>query len=184
MNVADIAIILIIATSIVVGVVRGFIAEAMALAVWAAAIALSMMFGGALASLFETSIELPSARLALGHALIFIGTLVLGAVLTYLLRKLVESTGLSGTDRLLGMGFGLVRGGLLVVALVILLGWTPLPRDPWWQESRAIPTFQRVAEQLSRMLPDSVRRYLDYGAGAAAPNTPAVPPPAAPTAKT
>lgn len=172
MNIADLAIALIIAVSVVIGLVRGFIVEVMALAVWIAAVALAVVFGGRVATLFEGSIALPSARVALGHAIVFIGVLVVGAIVTYILRKLVEGTGLSGTDRLLGLLFGFVRGALLVVVMVLLLGWTPMPRDRWWQESQAIPAFQRIAEHMAQLLPEPVRRYIDFSP---APTTPAVP---------
>jgi membrane protein required for colicin V production len=171
-NVADLAIAFIIVVSVGIGVVRGFVVEVMALAVWVTAVALSMMFGGRVAELFAESVTLPSARVAIGHALVFIAVLVVGAIATYILRKLVESTGLSGTDRLLGLVFGFARGALLVVVLVLLLGWTPMPRDAWWQESQAIPAFQRAAEHLSHLLPEKVRRYIDFSPETVVPKVP------------
>jgi membrane protein required for colicin V production len=175
-NTADIAIAAVLAISVVIGLVRGFVVEVMSLVVWAAALALSFLFGGRVATLFEGSIELASLRIAMGHALVFIATLVAGAVLVYLLRKMVQSTGLSGTDRMLGLVFGLVRGAAIVVLLVLLAGLTPFPRDPWWRESRLLPPFQLLAAQAMPWMPAILRDNIHFD-GEPAPAAP-VPQPA------
>ena len=88
-----------------------------------------------------TAIDAPSVRLLLGYAICFIAVLIAGAIVSFLMRKLIAGSGLSGSDRLLGMVFGLMRGLALVTLIVLLLGFTPLPRDPWWQQSQLLPTF-------------------------------------------
>lgn len=163
MNVADGAIAAIVLISVVIGLVRGFVVEVMALVVWIAAVVLAMTFGPEVSSWFGGSIELPSVRVAVGYVAVFVATLVAGAILVFLLRRLVEGTGLTGTDRLLGMLFGLARGAIVVVVLVLLLGFTPMPRDAWWQESRALPWFQSLATSMSRWLPDPIARYVEFG---------------------
>jgi membrane protein required for colicin V production len=162
MNTADLAIAAVLAISVVIGIVRGFVVEAMSLVVWAAALALAFLFGGRVATLFEGSIELASLRIALGHAIVFMATLVAGAVLVWLLRRMVQSTGLSGTDRMLGLVFGLARGGAIVVLLVLLAGLTPFPRDPWWRDSRLLPPFQLLAAQVVPWLPAVLRDNIDF----------------------
>ncbi|HET9483049.1 MAG TPA: CvpA family protein, partial [Xanthomonadales bacterium] len=170
MNTADIAIAVIVSISVVIGLVRGFVVEVMSLLVWIAAVALAIAFGPQVSEWFGGSIELPSARVALGYAIVFFSVLIAGAIVVYLLRKLVQGTGLSGTDRMFGMLFGLARGAIVVVVLVLLLGFTPLPRDPWWRESRALPVFEALARSMAQWLPDGIARYVEYGlaAGAAA----------------
>lgn len=161
MNWADYCILAVLALSVLIGLWRGLISEVMALACWAAAFWVAWMFGDKLAALFS-SIEVPSVRLLLGYGLCFLGVLVAGALVAFVLRKLVAGSGLSGTDRLLGMMFGLARGVLLILLAVLLLGFTPFPRDPWWQQSRLLPGFQNGAEWLAVRLPDNVTRHLDY----------------------
>jgi membrane protein required for colicin V production len=64
-------------------------------------------------------------------------------VVNFLLGKLVSSTGLSGTDRTLGLVFGVFRGLLIVLALVVILPQAvPVDQDPWWIESSLIPILQ------------------------------------------
>lgn len=158
----DYAILAIIALSIVVGLWRGFIKEVFALAVWIAALWLAFQFSGALAEQLEAQVELPSARTGLAFAGIFVAVLLVGALLTWLLAKLVESTGLSGTDRLLGAVFGAVRGLALVLLLILATGFTPLPQDPWWQSSAAIRALLPLTEWAAGFLPEAVAEHLQF----------------------
>jgi membrane protein required for colicin V production len=163
----DLVIAAAIALSVVIGLVRGFVVEVMALVVWFGAAALAWIGGETVAGWFESLMSMPSLRLGIGYAVVFFSVLTLGAVLVFLLRKLVHSTGLSGTDRLLGSLFGLARGALVIAVVVLLAGFTPLPRDPWWRESALLPLFVRGAEQLAAALPASVRERIDLSPEAA-----------------
>ena len=157
----DYIVVAIVAISILVGALRGLVKEAFSLAVWVVAFFLAFQFSGPLAENLENTITLPSARTSLAFAGIFISVLVLGGLLTYLVGKLVESTGLSGTDRLLGGVFGAVRGLIMVVMLILVAGFTPIPRDPWWGESRSIQSFMPLADWAASYLPESIRPHLD-----------------------
>lgn len=163
----DITLLVIVGLSCVVGLWRGFVVEAMALVVWVAAFWLAFVYGESAAALFEGHVTAASARLLLGYAILFIGALVAGGLVTWLLGKLVRSTGLSGTDRLLGLGFGLLRGLALGSLLVLLLGFTPMPEDGWWRESRLLVPFQRGAEWMRGWLPASVAEHVDFDPAAA-----------------
>ncbi|CAI8767441.1 CvpA family protein [Pseudomonas soli] len=142
----DWAIIAIIAISSLISLKRGFVKEALSLLIWIVAGAVAWMFGGSLAQYLESYIQMPSARVIAGCAILFVATLLVGAMLNFLIGELIRVTGLSGTDRFLGMAFGAARGGLLVVVAVGLLSLGPVQQDPWWQESRLIPQFLLVAD--------------------------------------
>ncbi|MEO7325828.1 MAG: CvpA family protein [Dokdonella sp.] len=161
MNWVDYTIVAVLGLSVLMGLWRGFIGEVLALACWACAFWVAWLLGPTLAERFSASISTPSARVLLAYGLCFIAVLIAGAIVTFLIRKLVESSGLSGSDRLLGMVFGLVRGLALVVLVVLLMEFTPFPRDPWWHESRLLPTFENSAHWLSARLPVEVSRYLE-----------------------
>ena len=161
MEYADYAILGIIAISILVGAIRGFVKEAFSLAVWAAAFLVAFQYSGALAMQLENHIELPSARTSLAFAGLFLSVLLVGGLITFLVGKLVEKTGLSGTDRLLGGVFGGIRGLALVIALVVVAGLTPVPQDPWFQQSRTIQSLMPLAEWSAQYLPDYILEYLD-----------------------
>ena len=160
MNWTDYIILGVLVLSVLVGLWRGLVSEVLALAIWIAAFWVARSFGPAVAQHFEHVIELPSARMIVGYGLCFVAVLILGALLRFVISKLVESTGLSGTDRLLGMLFGCARGVLLVALLVFLVGFTAFTRDPWWQQSVLVPQFQHVAAWLGQQVPPSVRDYI------------------------
>ncbi len=161
MNWFDYAIIVALALSVLVGLWRGFIGEVMALVCWVLAFWVAWMFGPVLAEQFSASISVPSVRVMLGYAVCFVAVLIAGAIVSYLLRKLVSGSGLSGTDRLLGMVFGLARGFALVVLVIVLMKFTPVIRDDWWQQSRMLPTFERSASWMTTLLPEAVAKYLE-----------------------
>ena len=102
-----------------------------------------MTFSEAASALLVNFIDLASLRQLAAWGGLFVGTLLVGAMVNFLLGKLVTSTGLGGTDRTLGLVFGVFRGLLVVLALVIALPKAiPVEQDPWWQESTLIPVFQ------------------------------------------
>lgn len=160
MNWADYAILALLGLSMLMGLWRGFIAEVLALAIWFCAFWVAWLFGPQLALRLEATIPTPSVRIMLAYVLCFITVLLVGAIVAFVLRKLVAGSGLSGSDRLLGMVFGLVRGLALVVLVVFVLG-ALFRRDPWWQESRLLPTFEVGANWLAAHLPAEVARYLE-----------------------
>lgn len=160
MNWTDYIIIGILGLSVLIGLWRGLISEVLALAIWIAAFWVAWLFGPVVAAHLEHLITLPSARIIVAYALCFVTVLILGALLRFVIGKLIQGTGLSGTDRLLGMLFGFARGVLLVSLLVFLVGFTAFTRDPWWQQSVLLPQFQRVAAWLEQHVPASVSEHL------------------------
>ena len=142
----DWAIVAIIVVSALISLTRGFVKEALSLLTWVIAGLVAWLFGGALAELLAPYIETPSLRVIAACSILFVMTLLLGGLINYLIGQLVIVTGLSGTDRFLGMVFGAARGALLVVVAVGLLSLAPVEADTWWRESVVIPHFLLVAD--------------------------------------
>ncbi len=162
MNWPDYAILGTVLISVLVGALRGFIKEVFSLIVWSAAFFVAYQYAGNAAALMEDHVSLPSARTAMGFTGLFVSVLLVGGLLNYLLGRLVESTGLSGTDRLLGGVFGAGRGLVLVVAVLLVAGFTPIPADPWWKESSTIQRLMPFVDWASDYLPESVREHIDF----------------------
>ncbi len=160
MNIADLVILLVCALSITVSILRGFIREVFSIAVWVVAAVVALHMAEPLSVRLEPWVELPSARVIAAFVGVFVVILVIGALLNYLLGKLIKGTGLSGTDRMLGALFGAARGIVLVVMAVLVASITPFPDDPWWRESRLLPEFERLAEWAVEQAPESLKSYL------------------------
>lgn len=164
----DWAIIAIIAVSSLISLKRGFVKEALSLLIWIVAGAVAWMFGGSLAQYLEGYIQTPSARVIAGCTILFVATLLVGAMLNFLIGELIRVTGLSGTDRFLGMAFGAARGALLVVVAVGLLSLGPVQQDPWWQESSLIPRFLLIADWSKNLILGFAGQWMSSGVGASA----------------
>jgi membrane protein required for colicin V production len=104
----------------------------------------------------------PSMRLGVAYIAILILVLILGAIVNRFMKMLVETTGLTGTDRLIGIFFGIARGSVIVAILVLLAGLTPFPNDAWWHESRLIPYFLDMALWLKSYLPQDIAANFQY----------------------
>lgn len=158
----DYAILAVIAISAIISLFRGFIREVMSLASWVVAALLATKFSGEAAVFLQDYVSVPSVRLGLAFIAIFVLLLIIGAIVSSLLAKLVETTGLSGTDRSLGMLFGVIRGILIVTLLVLLAGLTPVNEDPWWKESQFIPHLEKLAVQIRGFMPENMADLIRF----------------------
>ena len=149
-----------IGCSILISLARGFVRELCSLMNWMLAAWLGFCWYKPIAAKLPESIHSPSLRWVLGFAVVFVLSLLVGTLLSWLLAQLVTKTGLGGTDRLLGLIFGGLRGILIVTLLIILGRLTPLPEEGWWKTSRLIPYFQPLEHWLQRVLPDTLAEYL------------------------
>jgi len=158
----DYLIIGIIVLSASISIVRGFIKEVLSLASWALAFWVALTFSPNLSTLLLDYIATPSIRLFSAFFALFLVTLILGALVNHVISTLVEKTGLTGTDRALGVVFGLLRGAAIVVLLVLLAGATPMPHDTWWQQSVLLEHFVQFAVLAKDLLPADIADYIHF----------------------
>lgn len=158
----DYGIALVIILSITISFGRGFVREALSLSSWIIAFWVAFTFHDQLALLLTPYIATPSLRIMASFSILFFITLLLGALLGFLLSRLIVSTGLSGTDRSLGMAFGLTRGVLLVGIVLLLMSMTSFTQDSWWQNSVLIPHFQPLLIWLKGFLPDKMAEISNF----------------------
>ena len=149
----DWAIIIVLAISTLMSLRRGFLKEALSLGTWITAFIIARQFHEPMDQLLDTQIIDPLIRSIAAFAALFIGTLLVGAALGFLLGALINATGLSSTDRVLGMVFGFARGALIMTVVIGLLNLTPFVNDTWYTNASLAPHFETVAqwalEQLS-----------------------------------
>ena len=158
LNLADCAIIGIIVLSALISLIRGFVREAISLATWIIAIIIAIKFAPVLSTYFENYIQTPSFRIAAAFLIIFFVLLLIGSLINYLISTLVSKTGLSGTDRLLGLIFGFARGILFIGVIVMLANMTSVPKENWFQKSQLIPHFQGLSEWLKGFVPEQMQK--------------------------
>ena len=136
----DWAILAILLVSTILSAFRGFVREALALGSWILAVIVARWFAPMLSMHLSPYIDMASARTLMAYGILIVGTLIACGLLTRVLSELIRVSGLSATDRLLGMVFGFLRGALLVLLGVAALHYfTPVAQDPWWQSSRLVP---------------------------------------------
>ncbi len=151
MNWVDITIIGIIAFSASVSIIRGFVREALSLVSWVLAFSIAGHFYTYITQ-YLTYFENEMIRIAVAITILFFATLLVCSVVSYVIGQLVQKTGLSGTDRVLGICFGVLRGILVVAALLFLVDtFTSLSKSPYWTESQLIPHFHFI-----------IRWFFDY----------------------
>lgn len=158
----DYLIICIVIVSAIIGLFRGFFREIISLVSWVVAFMVAIHFTEPLSHLLESSIETPSLRKAVTGTGLFVLVLLLGGVANFLVGKLVSSSGLAGTDRSIGAAFGLVRGVVLVILLMLLASLTPMPQDPWWRDSQLIPHLEPYAAWVKGLLPVEIGKYFEF----------------------
>jgi membrane protein required for colicin V production len=145
MTPADYVMLFLCAASALVGLWRGFTLEALSLLALLLAIWLAWMFAGRVEPVLGEWAGAPEVRLWVARVVIFVTVLIVGGLISWLARKLIKHTGLSGLDRLFGGMFGLVRAAVLIGLGVIVIEFMGLERDPWWQEARLKPYAERAA---------------------------------------
>lgn len=151
MNWVDFTIIAVIVFSALISIVRGFVKEALSLISWVLAFFVASRFYFYLTD-YLTYFDSDLIRNAVAIAILFIATLLVCAVVSYIIGELVQKTGLSGTDRVLGICFGVLRGILVVAAVLFFVDtFTPLSKSPYWTQSELIPHFHFI-----------IRWFFDY----------------------
>ena len=160
MHLVDYILIGLVLLSVAAGFMRGFFREAMSVATWLLAGWLGLRFGHLFTGLFENYLASQVLQLWAGRLTMFLMVLISGTLASHLIQAVLESSGLSGTDRLLGMAFGFLRGVLLVGLLVIFAEGVEADKESWWQDSLVLPHFSRVTAAIRDWM-DLGREYLE-----------------------
>jgi membrane protein required for colicin V production len=146
--------------SMLVGAWRGLVYEVLSVLSWLAAFFLAQWFAPLAATWLPLSGAAEPVRYAAGFVLVFVVSIFVGSFLAFLIKKLVSAIGLRPADRLLGAGFGLLRGIVLLLAVTLVVGMTPLKNGPWWQEALGPRVAQTVLSVLKPVLPEDFGKYL------------------------
>ncbi len=150
----------VLAASVIVGLVRGFVFECLSLAGWVVAWFGAQWGAPLLAPQLPVGEAGSAARLGTAFALAFVAALIAWGLLAKLVRMLIHATPLSVPDRLLGAGFGLLRGGVLLLALATAVGFTPAAQSQAWRGAKGARWLQQALHALAPLLPEPAARHL------------------------
>jgi membrane protein required for colicin V production len=161
MTVIDWIIVAVLLLSSLISIKRGFAKEAMSLASWFIALIVARLFSDNLASLLTNWLANEAHRYTVAFVILFLATLIVGSLINHLLGEFIKITGLSGTDRALGTIFGLLRGVVIVVAILALGRLFAL--DQFWQDSILVPYFEPVIRWVGENLHKASDAILSVG---------------------
>jgi len=156
MVIVDYLLLAVFLLSALMGLFRGLVKEALSLVGWVLAAWCAWRFGGAVADMIPSVVDDSMIEIWVARVIVLVAVLILTGLLSRLIAYVVHQSGLSGTDRLIGMVFGMARGVVLVSLVVMLLDAAGFGADPWWRESKLIPYAAPLAERLGDLAGEGV----------------------------
>lgn len=146
--------------SVLLGIWRGLVFELMSLAAWFVAFASAQWFGPDVGRMLPMAGAGEAVRIAAGFVIAFVVALIASSLLATLAKKLIAAVGLSPLDRLMGSAFGLLRGMLLLLAIAVVAGLTPVKSTVAWQDSVGANLLGGLLRGLKPVLPAEYGKYL------------------------
>jgi len=162
MTVFDYVAIAVIGFSLLFGLWRGVIGEVIALLAWVFGIFAAIQFGPLIGDMLPAEVADQAVRALSGALLVFLGVLLGMALLRMAVHSMVKALGLSVSDRLLGMLFGLARGVLVAMLLVGLGGMTGAPKQAWWRQAALARPLEIAVMMVRPWLPDDLAKRIRF----------------------
>jgi membrane protein required for colicin V production len=142
------------------GLWRGIVQEVLSLAGWVAAFYVSQMYAPAAAAWLPMEGSSQMLRYAAGFVVVFVAVLAATVMVSLVVKKLVSAVGLGPLDRLLGSLFGLMRGVVILLAVTVLVGMTPMRETEDWKQAQGALWLQQLLHVLKPVLPADFGKYL------------------------
>ena len=158
MNWLDYTILGIILLSTLTGILRGFVKELIALCIWILAIWLGYHYANSFGGLLNGWVEDDRLRYGIGFIVIMVATLIVGGICNTFLGFILKKSGLSTTDRVLGMGFGVVRGVFIVSLVLVVVQMTSLVKQDGMKHSQLAAQFNPIVIKLKSYIPTLIQR--------------------------
>lgn len=161
MNGFDIAVIIVMLLSLLIGAWRGLAKEVLSLLGWPVALLCSYFLAEDIAPLIP-DVGPPVVIQVLAYAAVFIAVLIIWSILVWLLSRFLHAIGLAWLDRSLGCLFGVIRGVLIILIVAWLAGLTEIPKQPFWQQAMLSDTVERYALLTRQWLPVSIASRINF----------------------
>jgi membrane protein required for colicin V production len=158
----DYAVLGILGLSVVAGLFRGALREVMSITSWTCAFLISLHFAPTLSAMLPSAVSHPWLRLFLAFVALLVASLVLFSLVTLALTQVIKKAGLSAWDRVLGVLFGMARAVVILVALVLAAGMTPLPHEATWRNAVFSPPLEALAKNVRVFLPAALAERIHF----------------------
>lgn len=152
----------IVGLSVLLGLIRGFVHEVLAIVGWILAFYIAKVYASELAPLMPIEIPSESLKLLAAFLVLFLSTLLITSLIAIIIAALFKKVGLGWFNRWLGMFFGFMRGLIIVCILVFLAGLTEIPKDERWRNAMFSTPFEAIVQSCLAWLPDSIASYIRY----------------------
>lgn len=150
----------VLSLSLLLGLWRGIVQEVLSLAGWVAAFYVSQMYAPMAAAWLPMEGSSQMLRYAAGFVVVFVAVLVATVLVSWVVKKLISAVGLGPLDRLLGSLFGLMRGVVILLAVTVLVGMTPMRDTEAWKQAQGAQWLQQLLHVLKPVLPADFGKYL------------------------
>lgn len=158
----DYAVLGIIGVSVLLSIMRGFVREVLALVSWVVAFVVAKFYTMELVPLLPEAIPNEALKMLAAFLILFLTTLLLCSLLAIALSQIFKKVGLGWADRGLGAIFGVMRGVLIIGTLVLLAGFTALPKDPVWRNAMFAAPLEAMVIAILPWLPPDVAKHVKY----------------------
>jgi membrane protein required for colicin V production len=158
----DYGVLAVLGVSAVLGIWRGLLREVFALAAWIAATVAAILFGAQAAALLPATFATPLVRSIIAVAVLFVVVLMTVSLGGMLVSRLARAVGLTLADRTLGAVFGVARGALILLVLVLAAGLTALPGEPFWRQAKLAAPLETAAIAVKPYLPREVAERVRF----------------------
>jgi membrane protein required for colicin V production len=152
----------IVGVSVLLSIMRGFVREVLALVSWVVAFIVAKLYAVELVPLLPEAIPNESLKMLAAFLILFLTTLLLCSLLAIALSQIFKKVGLGWIDRGLGAVFGVLRGVLIIGTLVLLAGFTALPKDPMWRNAMFAAPLEAMVLTVLPWLPADIAKHVKY----------------------
>ncbi len=154
-NVLDLVIIIIIIASSLMGLLRGFVKEALSVGAWIISTWVAVGFGDELSATVSGYVDSQILVLVISYGGLFFGTLIFSSIINFLIANVVKMTGFTFTDRMMGVLFGFLRGVLFIAIIALAAKILSFDDASWWSSSEYIGYFTPIADWMGQFVPDN-----------------------------
>ena len=162
MTALDWIVVLILTASVVLGLLRGLVAEIFSLGSWIVAFLAAKFGAAAVAPLLPMDVESEGMRNIVGFVVVFLAVLIIVMLLGSVIKGAVGAVGLGGADKAVGGVFGLLRGVVILVGLTLVAGLTALPQTVFWKNALSSRVLEMLAMETAPLLPAKVAEHIHF----------------------